>query len=73
MDFSTLEIIGLAFMSGLKISDIAKDLVEDEKKNNKNAQEENGIHGVVKVEGEEAKKIIDYIENNLINKNKEEE
>jgi hypothetical protein len=63
MDFSTLEIIGLAFMSGLKISDIAEDLVKEEEKkeNNPINQEENNIHGVVKVEGEEAKKIMDFI------------
>jgi len=35
MDFSTLEIIGLAFMSGLKISDIAEDLVKEEEKKRK--------------------------------------
>ena len=63
MDFSTLEIIGLAFMSGLKISDIAEDLVKEEEKkeNNPINQEENNIHGGVKVEGEEAKKIMDFI------------
>lgn len=65
MDFSTLEIIGLAFMSGLKISDIAEDLVKEEEKKRKQSnpinQEENNIHGVVKVEGEEAKKIMDFI------------
>lgn len=31
MKFSTLEIIGLAFLSGLKISEIAEELIEEEK------------------------------------------
>lgn len=30
MKFSTLEIIGLAFLSGLKISEIAEELIEEE-------------------------------------------
>lgn len=51
MDFSTLEIIGLAFMSGLKVAEITKELEDEDEK---------------------AKKIIDYIQNNLTNKDKEE-
>ena len=39
MKFSTLEIIGLAFLSGLKISEIAEELIEEEKEEKEETQE----------------------------------
>lgn len=40
MKFSTLEIIGLAFLSGLKISEIAEELIEEEKEEKEETQEQ---------------------------------
>ncbi|MDO4391812.1 MAG: hypothetical protein Q4C11_01760 [Clostridium sp.] len=70
MDFSTLEIIGLAFMSGLKVAEITKELEDEDEK--ATIEDEEFKTGVIKLEGEKAKKIIDYIQNNLTNKDKEE-
>lgn len=39
MKFSTLEIIGLAFLSGLKISEIAEELIEEEKEEKEEKEE----------------------------------
>ena len=39
MKFSTLEIIGLAFLSGLKISEIAEELIEEEKEEKEEKKE----------------------------------
>ncbi len=64
-DLNDLEKIGLAFISGV----IAGTSLEKQENNDK---EENIKSGVIKLEGDKAKKFIDYIENNLINKNKEE-
>lgn len=68
MKFSTLEIIGLAFMSGLKIAEMAEDIMEekDEEENTEEEvveeKEENIATGVVKLEGEKAKEFIKFIE-----------
>ena len=70
MDFSTLEIIGLAFMSGLKVAEITKELEDEDGK--ATIEDEEFKTGVIKLEGEKAKKFIDYIQNNLTNKDKEE-
>lgn len=70
MDFSTLEIIGLAFMSGLKVAKITKELEDEDEK--ATIEDEEFKTGVIKLEGEKAKKFIDYIQNNLTNKDKEE-
>ncbi len=73
MEFSTLEIIGLAFMSGLKVAEIAEEVVDEDNEDKAEQKEDEEIKtGVIKLDGEKAKKFIDYIENNLINKNKEE-
>lgn len=40
MKFSTLEIIGLAFLSGLKISEITEELIEEEKEEKEETQEQ---------------------------------
>lgn len=72
MEFSTLEIIGLAFLSGLKVAELAEDVIDEDSKEELGEDEEEIKTGVIKLEGDKAKKFIDYIENNLINKNKEE-
>lgn len=72
MEFSTLEIIGLAFLSGLKVAELAEDVIDEDSKEELEEEEEEIKTGVIKLEGDKAKKFIDYIENNLINKNKEE-
>lgn len=72
MEFSTLEIIGLAFLSGLKVAELAEDVIDEDSKEELGEDEEEINTGVIKLEGDKAKKFIDYIENNLINKNKEE-
>lgn len=72
MEFSTLEIIGLAFLSGLKVAELAEDVIDEDSKEELGEEEEEIKTGVIKLEGDKAKKFIDYIENNLINKNKEE-
>lgn len=64
-DLNDLEKIGLAFISGV----ITGTSLEKQKDD---SEEENIKSGVIKLEGDKAKKFIDYIENNLINKNKEE-
>lgn len=65
-DLNDLEKIGLAFISGV-IAGTSLEKQEDD-----DEEEENIKSGVIKLEGDKAKKFIDYIENNLINKNKEE-
>lgn len=72
MEFSTLEIIGLAFLSGLKVAELTEDVIDEDGKEELGEEEEEIKTGVIKLEGDKAKKFIDYIENNLINKNKEE-
>lgn len=32
MEFSTLEIIGLAFLSGLKVAELAEDVIDEDSK-----------------------------------------
>lgn len=72
MEFSTLEIIGLAFLSGLKVAEITEKVIEEDNEEKSQKEDEEIKIGVIKLEGDKAKKFIDYIENNLINKNKEE-
>lgn len=72
MEFSTLEIIGLAFLSGLKVAEITEKVIEEDNEEKSQKEDEEIKTGVIKLEGDKAKKFIDYIENNLINKNKEE-
>jgi len=63
MEFSTLEIIGLAFMSGLKIAEMAEDIIEEKDEENVvDEKEENIATGVVKLEGEKAKEFMKFIE-----------
>lgn len=64
MKFNTLEIIGLAFLSGLKIAEVAEDIIEerDEDENVAEENDENIATGVVKLEGEKAKEFIKFIE-----------
>lgn len=72
MEFSTLEIIGLAFLSGLKVAEITEEVIEEDNEEKLQKEDEEIKTGVIKLEGDKAKRFIDYIENNLINKNKEE-
>lgn len=64
MKFNTLEIIGLAFLSGLKIAEVAEDIIEERNEDENVAKEndENIATGVVKLEGEKAKEFIKFIE-----------
>lgn len=63
MEFSTLEIIGLAFMSGLKVAEMVEEVVEEnEEENAVEEKEENIKTGVVKLEGEKAKDFMKFIE-----------
>lgn len=68
MDFNTLEIIGLAFLSGLHISEI----VEDLKKEDNEGQEENKTEkdtdvkiSAKQITPEEMGKIFDDLKNKL--------
>ena len=66
MEFNTLEIIGLAFLSGLKIAELAEDVLEEDNKEDKNEkiekEEDNIKTGIVKIEGEKATEFIKFIE-----------
>ena len=73
MDYSTLEIIGLAFLSGLKIAEIADEVIDEAEDENKEEDKNEDAEiktGVIKLDREKGKKFIDYIENNLIKEDK---
>ena len=72
MEYNTLEIIGLAFLSGIKISEIAEEVIEEDNEEKENAENEEIKTGVIKLDGEKAKEFINFVENNLIKKNKED-
>lgn len=73
MDFSTLEIIGLAFLSGLKISEIAEELIEEEKEEKEETQEqekkENMNITVKSISPEEMGEIFDKLKNKVLGGN----
>ena len=74
MKFSTLEIIGLAFLSGLKISEIAEELIEEEKEEKAEEQEkkqeqekkENMNITVKSISPEEMGEIFDKLKNKVL-------
>lgn len=65
MNFNTLEIIGLAFLSGLHVAETAEEVknekVEEQKEEEKDNEEV--TTRVVKLEGEKAKKFMKFVEN----------
>lgn len=76
MKFSTLEIIGLAFLSGLKISEIAEELIEEEKKEKEEKEEiqeqekkENMNITVKSISPEEMGEIFDKLKNKVLGGN----
>lgn len=77
MKFSTLEIIGLAFLSGLKISEIAEELIEEEKEEKAEKQEkkqeqekkENMNITVKSISPEEMGEIFDKLKNKVLGGN----
>ena len=77
MKFSTLEIIGLAFLSGLKISEIAEELIEEEEKEEKEEKEEtqeqekkeNMNITVKSISPEEMGEIFDKLKNKVLGGN----
>lgn len=73
MKFSTLEIIGLAFLSGLKISEIAEELIEEEKEEKEETQEqekkENMNITVKSISPEEMGEIFDKLKNKVLGSN----
>jgi hypothetical protein len=77
MKFSTLEIIGLAFLSGLKISEIAEELIEEEKEEKTEEQEkkqeqekkENMNITVKSISPEEMGEIFDKLKNKVLGGN----
>lgn len=73
MKFSTLEIIGLAFLSGLKISEIAEELIEKEKEEKEETQEqekkENMNITVKSISPEEMGEIFDKLKNKVLGGN----
>ena len=73
MKFSTLEIIGLAFLSGLKISEIAEELIEEEKEEKEETQEqekkENRNITVKSISPEEMGEIFDKLKNKVLGGN----
>lgn len=73
MKFSTLEIIGLAFLSGLKISEIAEELIEEEKEEKEETQEqekkENMNITVKSISPEEMGEIFDKLKNKVLGGN----
>ena len=71
MDFNTLEIIGLAFLSGLHISEMVEDLKEEdneEQEENKTEKENDADVeiSVKKITPEEMGKIFDDLKNKLL-------
>ena len=78
MKFSTLEIIGLAFLSGLKISEIAEELIEEEKEEKEEKEEtqeqekkENMNITVKSISPEEMGEIFDKLKNKVLGGNDE--
>lgn len=76
MKFSTLEIIGLAFLSGLKISEIAEELIEEEKEEKEEKEEtqeqekkENMNITVKNISPEEMGEIFDKLKNKVLGGN----
>ena len=77
MKFSTLEIIGLAFLSGLKISEIEEGLIEEEKEEKAEEQEkkqeqekkENMNITVKSISPEEMGEIFDKLKNKVLGGN----
>lgn len=76
MKFSTLEIIGLAFLSGLKISEIAEELIEEEKEKKEEKEEtqeqekkENMNITVKSISPEEMGEIFDKLKNKVLGGN----
>lgn len=73
MKFSTLEIIGLAFLSGLKISEIAEELIEEEKEEKEETQEqekkENMNITVKSISPKEMGEIFDKLKNKVLGGN----
>lgn len=73
MKFSTLEIIGLAFLSGLKISEIAEELIEEGKEEKEETQEqekkENMNITVKSISPEEMGEIFDKLKNKVLGGN----
>lgn len=73
MKFSTLEIIGLAFLSGLKISEIAEELIEEEKEEKEETQEqekkENMNITVKSISPEEMGEIFDKLKKKVLGGN----
>ena len=73
MKFSTLEIIGLAFLSGLKISEIAEELIEERKEEKEETQEqekkENMNITVKSISPEEMGEIFDKLKNKVLGGN----
>lgn len=80
MKFSTLEIIGLAFLSGLKISEIAEELIEEEKaekaekaeeqeKKQEQEKKENMNITVKSISPEEMGEIFDKLKNKVLGGN----
>jgi hypothetical protein len=76
MKFSTLEIIGLAFLSGLKISEIAEELIEEEKEEKEEKEEtqeqekkENMNITVKSISPEEMGEIFDKLKNKVLGGN----
>ena len=67
MKFSTLEIIGLAFLSGLKISEIAEELIEEEKQEQE--KKENMNITVKSISPEEMGEIFDKLKNKVLGGN----
>lgn len=69
MDFNTLEIIGLAFLSGLKVAEIAEDIMEEDteeetKNEGKHSKEEKDADITIevgKLEGDKAKEFMNFI------------
>ena len=73
MKFSTLEIIGSALLSGLKISEIAEELIEEEKEEKEETQEqekkENMNITVKSISPEEMGEIFDKLKNKVLGGN----
>lgn len=70
MKFSTLEIIGLAFLSGLKISEIAEELIEEEKEETQEQEKKENMNITVKsISPEEMGEIFDKLKNKVLGGN----
>ena len=73
MEFSTLEIIGLAFLSGLKINELADEVLKEDEEKDEEKEDKNPKHMATeceveakKITAEEMADILDNLKNKIL-------